>query len=562
LSLMDRFAHLDLAQILAAAEPLLKAFPGDIWLACALIEKPNGKLDKPPLPGFRTNRPASWVSLGAAIARAEAHTASPAGVGFMIVEKLITFDFDDCVSSDGCVAPAVAAIIEVLDSFSYVTVSGTGMRVVCLNDADDPIPGGKFTGRTADDGKVEVFVGPVNFHNTFSATSINSRPLAPRGAVIRRLLKDLTGESPGITTRQKAATGGIGEFGRTSNLGMKATNVRELVSALMAIPPDFATDREAWVKLAGAVYAATEGSERGRRAFLRWCEGWQQYNDSSPEAVAKAEALWDSFEKSPPRAVGAGTIYALAKAHGWTWQKQDSVAEGRQFRRFADAKVTPSRDFIKGVLETDTLAMIFGPPGAGKTFAVLDLLLHVAWGRPWFGHAVQQGPALLFAVEGGRGVEKRIVAFRQHYQLQREDLPFRFNTGPVDLSSDRAVEMLITAIKAQGKELGAPVKVAAIDVLAMALGGSGERRGDEPGADALQSNPGADRLLSHPGAPSRQEHQARAARVLRHRRHAQHVAGDRIRQGEQDAPCHHREAARSGDRGGYVLPAQGGRAWD
>jgi hypothetical protein len=125
------------------------------------------------------------------------------------------------------------------------------------------------------------------------------------------------------------------------------------------------------------------------------------------------------------------------------------------------------------------LAMIFGPPGAGKTFFVLSLLIHVAWGQPWFGRDVEQGPALLFAREGRNGVRRRIVAFRQHHRLVGEDLPFAADFGTVDLSDPASVDQVIRAILAHGRAYGAPVKIAAIDTLASSLGSNGDENSAE-----------------------------------------------------------------------------------
>ena len=51
---------------------------------------------------------------------------------------------------------------------------------------------------------------------------------------------------------------------------------------------------------------------------------------------------------------------------------------------------------IGDVLEAGSLALIFGDPGAGKTFCALAWAIAVAVGRPWCGHAVEKsGPVPL-----------------------------------------------------------------------------------------------------------------------------------------------------------------------
>jgi hypothetical protein len=510
---MDQHARLDLSQLLSAATPILEAFPGEIWLAHEVVELADGKLDKPPCQGFRTNQPDSWCSIGTAVTIAERYAPGTAGVGFAIVENMVTFDFDDCVLPDGTLVPEIAGMIERLDSFGYATISGTGMRVICLNDEANPIPAGKRTCRTASRYKVEVFVGPINHYNTFSAAT-NGKPIAARGAVVRALLHEL---SSGIGDPHGPTSGSnIGEIGRTSDLGKKTRNVAALLSALQAIPHDEQIDRNMWVKLAGGVYAGTDGSDEGRAAFVTWSETWCRH-DEDPEAHTEAaHTLWGSFSSTPPRSVGAGTVFKLAQQHGWRWPKENTDtrrtadADGFTAIAFHEVRVTAARDFVERLLETDSVAMVYGRDGTGKTFWVLDLVLHVAWDHTWFGLEVEGGPALMFALESQRGVEKRVAAFRQHHRLQGEQLPFKLITGIVDLSDDAAVDALIKRIRREGKEMGRRVKIVAIDTLMAALGGNGNEDNSETmnpvlaNCHRIRSATGVCLLLvHHPGKDSR-----------------------------------------------------------
>jgi hypothetical protein len=474
---MGQHARLDLAQLLSAAVPLVAAFPGDIWLAHEIIERANGKQDKPPCPGFRTNAPDSWCALAGAIAVAERYPPGAVGVGFAIVENMLTLDFDDCVRPNGEVVEAVAELIERLDSLSYKTISGSGMRVVCRNDPADPVPAGKYSGRVAGGYRLEIFVGPTNHYNTFCAPT-NGKPIAARSAVVRELLDELSGSTRG--PREANGAGNLGEIGRTSDLGKRARNLDALLSALKAIPLPADSGRKYWVDIGEAMYGATAGSERGREAFFAWSKTWPRFADN-PETYGKeVETLWQSFHAAPARTIGAGTIFREAKKHGWKWPKKTTstaATRGRRYHSFAGVKVRVPQDFIADLLETNTLAMIYGPRSAGKTYLLLDMLLHVAWGQTWFGLEVEPGPALLYPLEGN--VDNRVIAFRQQYDLDGVDLPFRWNNDAIDLANDGVVDGLIADIKAWGETFGQKVKVVAIDTLAATL------RGSEDGSEAM-----------------------------------------------------------------------------
>ena len=68
---------------------------------------------------------------------------------------------------------------------------------------------------------------------------------------------------------------------------------------------------------------------------------------------------------------------------------------------------------ITGVLDLDTTAWLIGKAGSYKSFVVLDMLGHVATGRPWHGHDVRQGLCLYIVAEGVRGTKLRVAAWEQ-----------------------------------------------------------------------------------------------------------------------------------------------------
>jgi hypothetical protein len=80
----------------------------------------------------------------------------------------------------------------------------------------------------------------------------------------------------------------------------------------------------------------------------------------------------------------------------------------------------PQQWLIYKVLPDTGLALLFGPPGEGKSFVALDWALCIATGEKWLGkHSVRQGHVLYIAAEGGGGMKKRVSAWEQlHYGAQ------------------------------------------------------------------------------------------------------------------------------------------------
>jgi hypothetical protein len=129
---------------------------------------------------------------------------------------------------------------------------------------------------------------------------------------------------------------------------------------------------------------------------------------------------------------------------------------------------------IKGIIPRAGLAIIWGPPKCGKSFWTFDLVMHVALGREYRGHRVQQGAVVYLALEGGHGFHNRVEAWRRrHLNGRQGTVPFYLLDVPVDLVAD--CEKLIAAITAQ---LAERPSVVVIDTLNRALFGD-ENKSDD-----------------------------------------------------------------------------------
>jgi hypothetical protein len=67
---------------------------------------------------------------------------------------------------------------------------------------------------------------------------------------------------------------------------------------------------------------------------------------------------------------------------------------------------------VEGVLPLVGLACLYGGPGSGKTFILLDLFARMARGGFWGGREVKQCPVVYIAAEGSGGIKKRIVGLK------------------------------------------------------------------------------------------------------------------------------------------------------
>ena len=66
---------------------------------------------------------------------------------------------------------------------------------------------------------------------------------------------------------------------------------------------------------------------------------------------------------------------------------------------------------VDGILERESLTLVYGDPGCGKSFFAVDLGACVATGFPWKGREVQQGDVLYMAGERRDGIVRRAHAW-------------------------------------------------------------------------------------------------------------------------------------------------------
>ncbi len=166
-------------------------------------------------------------------------------------------------------------------------------------------------------------------------------------------------------------------------------------------------------------------------------------------------------------------------------------------------------DFVERLLTDRGLSLVFGAPGAGKTFWALDLALHVAWGEAWNGREVRAGAVMYLCLEGGHGIRNRVAAWRQQHGLEDSALPFRLFEVSVDLKNTGGdLERVLAAAREMVESFGLPVRLVVVDTLSHALAGGDENSSEGMGAliavaDAIRQDAGAHLLfIHHPGNAS------------------------------------------------------------
>lgn len=132
---------------------------------------------------------------------------------------------------------------------------------------------------------------------------------------------------------------------------------------------------------------------------------------------------------------------------------------------------------IKNVLPAEGLGVIFGRPGSGKTFSVMDIAMHVAAGIKWRGKKVRQADVSYVSPEAGRLGVNRVIGWSRHHGIAWP-AGFRLSPAAINLCSDAAdAEALIADIRANQPNC----RLVVIDTLNRAMAGGDENSGEDMG---------------------------------------------------------------------------------
>ena len=129
---------------------------------------------------------------------------------------------------------------------------------------------------------------------------------------------------------------------------------------------------------------------------------------------------------------------------------------------------TTSFYLVKNLIPRAGLVIVWGAPKCGKSFWAFDLLMHVALGWEYRGLRVKPGPVVYCVLEGAKGFERRIEAFKRAHPKSK-GAPVYLMFLPVNLIRDHRA--LIESIRAQLPE-GVKPSAVAFDTLNRSLVGS------------------------------------------------------------------------------------------
>lgn len=134
----------------------------------------------------------------------------------------------------------------------------------------------------------------------------------------------------------------------------------------------------------------------------------------------------------------------------------------------------PPEFIVDGVLTETGFAILYGPPGSGKSFVALDMALRLAYGMDWHGRATKQTGVVYIAGEGSAGLGKRVKGWRREHALEGVEAPFLLLPQAVQFLDGGDLAKLLRTIDAAIDRCGFKIGLTVIDTVSRAITGADE----------------------------------------------------------------------------------------
>lgn len=223
-------------------------------------------------------------------------------------------------------------------------------------------------------------------------------------------------------------------------------------------------------------------NEHNPPLFSDWSEGYKGTAEAGALKFLGNIALSQSARSVQARATpDAISLRAVGQAH--VIPPRDPNAEPL-LTLVGDMTRTlqPPLWLVRHYLEQQALSVLFGEPGAGKSFIALDLALSIATGRLWHGQKVTQAPVIYICGEGYTGLQRRAWAWKDWHEVDLTHVPCAITRRAVPLTDARAIQVLQDDIDRIVDAWGVAPRQFFVDTLARNFGLGDENNTKDMGA--------------------------------------------------------------------------------
>jgi hypothetical protein len=220
-------------------------------------------------------------------------------------------------------------------------------------------------------------------------------------------------------------------------------------------------DRDMWIAVGMA------SRQHGDDGLQMWTE-WSRKSPKFKEG--ECEVLWPTFFPIPENGRRPASIFYWAKQDRSERVRQEYEKEleefwGPDYGRANPETPQPVAWLVEKILPENSLVLVYGAPGVGKSMVVMDMAVAVAAGTPWLpsqvegktsfpGYATQQAGILWIDLDQGSEILlERIGAMRRGIGGRMAKIDVRYPPKGLDLSDTGHLDDLVLRIRMSGSRL-------------------------------------------------------------------------------------------------------------
>lgn len=140
-----------------------------------------------------------------------------------------------------------------------------------------------------------------------------------------------------------------------------------------------------------------------------------------------------------------------------------------EFIPFGSVEPIQPEWLIRGLLERNTLACLYGDPGCYKTFLALDWTFRAGTGLDFHGRSVEQVPVAYIAAEGRNGLARRRVAWEVRNRVHTSGHPIFLSSAGAQLCDETNAAAVTRAVDELARSHQSPGLIV-VDTLARNFG--------------------------------------------------------------------------------------------
>ncbi|WP_445005494.1 helicase RepA family protein [Halomonas mongoliensis] len=135
------------------------------------------------------------------------------------------------------------------------------------------------------------------------------------------------------------------------------------------------------------------------------------------------------------------------------------------------ANLRPVSWLVRGYVEADSLALVYGEPGHGKSFLAIDLAASIATGTPWHEAETKPGAVFYIAGEGHNGLARRFKAWEATRGASLAGVPLFVSQRAAPLDDKASAAEVLRVVDDLAAEAGQAPALIVVDTLARCFGG-------------------------------------------------------------------------------------------